>query len=261
MPKDRGIEKVESYFGNFTKLIAERIKKKGKVKILDAGCGYGVAMMGFVKKFGGKIEMIGFNYSKHDGNLKKMKQQAVEKGIFTKKELSKVKNMPEFVYCDASKKLPFKNNSFDFIYSMASVYLYDDKIHFLEECNRILKKDGIARISVAFWEHKKMYLQKSGTKTKKWITLPEHYRYFWEIWDRGKQIKIWNYCKKIKGLKVVGKKRETKQYLEIRKQPKLNFKLQFISSIDLNFIWKKFGGVKSIYTTQLKKDFEPRYKK
>lgn len=261
MPKDRGIEKVDRYFGNFTKIIAEQIKKKGKVKILDAGCGYGVAMIGFVKRFGEKVEVVGFNYSKHDGNLKKMKQQAIEKGILKKQELSNIKNMPKFVYCDASKKLPFKDNSFDFIYSMASVYLYDDKIAFLEECNRLLKKDGVARISVAFYDHKKMYSQKPRSKIKKWFEMPKQYQNFWEIWDRGQEVKIWNYCKKINGLKVVGKDNESKQYLEIRKQPKLDFKLRLVSSIDINFIWKRWGGVKSIYTTQKKGTFIPRYKK
>jgi len=261
MPKDRGIEKVDSYFGDFTKQIAKQIKKKGKVKILDAGCGYGIAMIEFIKRFYDEIEIIGFNYSKYDGNPNKLKKETIERKIFSKEELKTIKNFPKFVYCDASKKLPFKDNSFDFIYSMASVYLYDDKIHFLEECSRILKKDGIARISVAFWPHKRMYNQKAGSKKKFHFTLPKRYWSFWEIWDKGKEVKIWNYCRKIKGLKVVGKESDKKQYLQIKKQPKLDFKLRFISSIDLNFIWKRYGGVQSIYTTQLKKNFTPRYKK
>jgi len=71
-------------------------------------------------------------------------------------------------------------------------------------------------------------------------------------------VKIWNYYKRIKGLKAVGKYNDSKQYLEIRKQPKLDFKLQFVSAIDYNFIWKGWAGVKSIYTTQ--KKFKPRWK-
>ena len=247
MPRDRGIENIERYFGDFTRLVADKIKKKGKVKILDAGCGYGVAMMDFVKRFGDKVEIIGYNYSENDGNEKIMKQQAIKKKIFTKKEIENIKKFPKILYIDASKSLPFKDNQFDFIYSMASVYLYDDKIKFLEECNRVLKKDGIARISVAFYPH---FEKKKG--------FPSKYYEMWEIWDKGKEVKIWNYCKRIKGLKVVGKKKDSKQYLEIRKQSKLDFKLQFVSSIDYNFIWKGWGGVKSIYTTQ--KKFKPRWK-
>ena len=194
MPKDRGIKHVNKYFGNFTKLVANKIKEQGKVKILDAGCGYGVAMMDFVKKFGDKVEMIGYNYSKNDGDIEIMKKQAIKKRIFTKQELEKIKNLPKIIYIDASKGLPFKDNKFDFIYSMASVYLYDDKIKFLEECNRILKKDGIARISVAFYPH---FKKKKG--------FPSKYYEMWEIWDKGKEVKIWNYCKRIKGIKSVGR--------------------------------------------------------
>lgn len=256
MPKDRGIEHVDRYFGNFTKIIAEQIKKKGKIRILDTGCGWGVAMMGFAKRFGYKVEVIGINYSKKDGNQEIMKKLAIEKEIFTKEELKKITNLPKFVYCDASKKLPFKDNSFDFIYSMASIYLYDDKIHFLEECNRILKKDGIARISPGFGQHKT-----AQVKNRWKIKYPEKYWEFWEIWDKGKEVKIWNYCRRIKGCKSVWRnkgKGDKPLYIEIKGNTKVDFKLKLVSSVDMNFIWTKWGGVKSIYTTQSK--FTPRYK-
>ncbi len=254
MPKDRQVENVDRYFGNFTKLIAERIKKKGKVRILDAGCGYGLAMLGFVKRFGDKLEMVGYNYSKHDGNTQLLKKKAIEMGFFTKEELAKIKNFPKFSYHDASKKLPFKDNSFDFIYSMASIYLYDDKIAFLEDCSRILKKNGIARISPSF--------EKKDRKSGR----PDYYWTFWEIWDKDKEVKIWNYANKIKGVKAIWKKRNQKggnkpMYMEILGKKKVDFKLRFVSSIDYNFLWKGWSGVKSIYSTQLKEKFVPKWKR
>ena len=256
MPKDRGIDKVDAYFGDFTRIIAERIKAKGKVRILDAGCGYGIAMMGFVKRFGECVEVIGYNYLKNDGDRTKMKQQAIEKGIFTKEEVTKIKNLPKIIYFDANKRLPFKDKSFDFIYSMASLYLYDDKIHFLEECNRILRNDGIARISPAFPRHTSKLIR--GQKG-----IPEQYQWFWEVWDKGKAVGIENYANKIKGVKAVWKNRgkgDEPMYIEIIGKYKVDFKLRFIASIDLNLIWEGWGGVKSIYTTQLEKDFTPRYR-
>ena len=262
MAKDRTINHVWPRLGSdFKKIIENKVKKKGKIKILDAGCGYGIAMIGFVKKFGDKVEVVGLNYSEKDGNVEIMKKKAIERDIFTKKGLKKIKNLPKFVYCDASKRLPFKSDSFDIIYGMASIYLFDDKIHFLEECNRILKKDGIARIASSFGPHKT-----ARVKNRWKIKYPEKYWEFWEIWDKGKEIKIWNYCNRIPGVKVVWRNRGKKgggkpMYIEIRGTPKVDFKLQFISSVDMNFIWKKWGGVKSIYSTQLKRTFEPRYKK
>ncbi|MCU0642444.1 MAG: methyltransferase domain-containing protein [archaeon] len=250
MPKDRGIDKVDAYFGDFTKIIAERIKRKGRVRILDAGCGYGVAMMGFVKRFGEGVEMEGYNYSRNDGDTAKMKEQAVEKGIFTEKELAKVRNLPRIIYCDASKRLPFPARSFDFIYSMASLYLYDDKIGFLEECNRILKKDGIARISPAFL----------GVKREK---TPEYYRDYWEVFDKGKEVKIWNYANRIRGVRAVWQNRgngDKPMYIELTGRHKIDFGLRLVSSIDYNFLWKEWAGVKSIYTTQSEKSFKPKWK-
>jgi ubiquinone/menaquinone biosynthesis C-methylase UbiE len=252
MAKDRPIEKVDAYFGDFTKQIARVVKKKGKVRILDAGCGFGVAMMGFVKRFGDKVEMVGYNYSKKDGDIKKMKQQAIEKGIFTKKELKEIKKFPKIIYCDASKKLPFKDNTFDFIYSMASLYLYDDKIFFLEECSRILKKDGLARISPGFGEHN---IYKKKVKTNMQV--------YWQIWNKGEEVKMWDYANRIKGVKAVWKnkgKGDKPMYIEITGKHKVDFKLRLIAAIDFNFIYEKWLGVKSIYTTQLKGEFKPHWK-
>ena len=104
--------------------------------------------------------------------------------------------MPRFVYCDASKRLPFKDNTFDFIYSMASIYLYDDKVPFLQECNRILKKNGIARISPSFGIHN----DQSYGKIK---NIPEEYWEFWRIWNKGKEIKPENYFGRFPGVSVV----------------------------------------------------------
>jgi len=243
MAKDRGIDIIEKYSGDFLKIIERTIKKKDKVKILEAGCGYGMAMMGFVKRFGNKVEMVGFNSSKNHGGTGRMKREAIEKGIFTPNEIKKVKNLPKFVYCDADKKLPFKSNTFDFIYSKSTIYLIADKIHFLEECNRVLKKGGIARLQPGW--------------TGKVKTNPKQYWGAWEVWHNGKEIPIYNYLKKIKGVKV-GIVKGQPSYLEVKKTPKSNYKLKFISSIDTNFIWHKYMGVKSIYTTQLK--FKPHWK-
>ena len=244
MARDRGIEHIEEITGNFLDIISKTISKKGKVSILEAGCGHGVAMMGFIKRFGDKIRIIGFNLNKNHGTIKRMKEQAIVKGIFNQSELKKIKNLPKIIYCDASKKLPFNSNSFDFIYSRASVYLFEDKIKFFEECNRILKKKGIARVAPGFGS----LSAPSGNKGEP---------YGIEIWNKGVKMKPEKYFNKIKGVKLVNKSKK-KQYLEIIKTKNLNFGLKLIASIDYNFIWHKWMGVKSIYTTQI--EFRPHWK-
>jgi predicted SAM-dependent methyltransferase len=53
------------------------------------------------------------------------------------------------VYIDAVKKLPFKDNSFDFIYCehMIEHISYEQAENMLRECSRVMKKGGRIRIS------------------------------------------------------------------------------------------------------------------
>lgn len=201
-------------------------------------------MMGFIKRFGEKIEIIGFNLNKNHGTINKMKKQAIDKGIFTKSELRNIKNLPKIIYCDASKKLPFNSNSFDFIYSRASVYLYEDKIKFFKECNRILKKDGIARMAPGFGS----LSAPSGNKGEP---------YGIEIWNKGIKVNPEKYFNQIKGVRFVNRPKKT-HYLEIIKIKNLDFGLKLVAFIDYNFVWYEWMGVKSIYTTQIK--FKPHWR-
>ncbi|MBS3083921.1 class I SAM-dependent methyltransferase [Candidatus Pacearchaeota archaeon] len=245
MARDRGIEHIEEITGDFLDIISKRIAKKGKVKILEAGCGHGVAMAGFVKRFGDKIEIIGFNLNKNHGTIDKMRTQSIAKEIFTEEQFAKIRNLPKIVYCDGSKKLPFKSNSFDFIYSRAAVYLFDNKVNFFEECNRILKKDGIARVAPGFWS--------LGTPPGN-----EGEPYGIEIYDNGIRTYPEKYFNKIKGVKLLLNKNHEELTLEIKKTKDMKFNLRFVASIDYNYIWYKWMGIKSIYSTELK--FKPHWK-
>lgn len=249
MIRNRGIKELDDFFENFSEEIRKRINKQGKVKILDAGCGYGLAMIELVKKFKDKIEIIGYNKSKEDGTINGLKEKAVKKGIFTEEEIKKIKNFPKIIYLDADEKLPFKNNSFDFIYCMHSVYLYKDKIKFFEECNRILKKDGIAKISLFEKNMKESKAEVLGSLKN------QNSKYFLEIWDEIKEINFIEYFNEIKGIKIkCGRRTDNNHaviYLEIKKQPKLNFKLALFDYINMGVIAPDRFGMRSIYTTNL----------
>ena len=245
MARDRGIEKIEEYSGDFLRIIENTIKKKGKVRILEAGCGHGVAMIGFVKRFGAAVEIIGFNLNRQHGTIDRMKKQAIDKKLFTRTELKKLKNLPKIVYCDASKKLPFESNRFDFIYSRASMYLFDDKVYFLEECNRVLETGGLMRVTPGFG----LLSAPEGSKNA-----PKGI----EIYDSGMLINPKRYFKRFRGVKIVDNGKS--HYFEIKKQPVLNFRLRLITFIDYNFLWHKWMGVKSIYTTQRLDTFVPHWK-
>ncbi len=243
MARDRGIEDIESRNGNLLELVSQTIQKKNRVRILEAGCGHGVAMMGLIKRFGASVEVIGFNLNRRHGTVSLMKSQAVKKGLFTATELKDIK-LPQIVYCDASSKLPFPSNYFDFIYSQSAVYLFDDKINFFQECNRILTVGGIARLSPGFGS---LPAPKGNRGNPTGI----------EIWDNGAIVSARGYIGKLPGVSIVNAPTGV-HYLQITKTKKLNFKLRFVTAIDYNYIWSEWAGVKSIYTTQL--DFRPHWK-
>jgi len=171
---------------------------------------------------------------------------SIKRGLFTKEDIKKIKNFPKIIYLNAEKKLPFRKESFDFIYCLHSVYLYKDKIEFFKEVNRILKKDGIARIS---------FFEVTMLKNKKEVfdnLRKSNRNHFLEIWNETKQINIIDYFNNIKGIEIKFGKRKSKDhaiiYLEIKKQPKLNFNLKFVNSVNMGLIAPDKYGIRDIYS-------------
>ena len=233
MRKDRGLLQLDSYLENFSSKISKKIQQTGKARVLDAGCGYGLAMAGLIKKFGNSITLVGYNLNKEHGTIEDFKEKSVKRDIFTKEDLKNKQNLPKIFYFDADKGLPFESDSFDFIFSLGSVYLYKDKIKFFEECNRVLKKGGLARIS--------LFETKQQPKKKVLHSLNKHgAKYFWEIFQNRKEINFINYFKKIKNIRIGVGKRDDKDhaviYLEIKKSPKLDFNLKLTKIEDLRKI-------------------------
>ena len=110
--------------------LQEQENKKGK-KILDIGCGDG-----FIGK-----EIKNFGYSVYgleisEDNVKK----AIKNGVKAKKG-------------DVSKKFPFKDNSFDYLFAGEIIEHLFDTQFFISEIKRVLKKDGIVIITTPNLAH------------------------------------------------------------------------------------------------------------
>jgi SAM-dependent methyltransferase len=227
----RGLNELAKRAGHITPLIESRLKKQRTIRILESGCGFGAVLMELRKAYGDRVELHGINKTPKDGDWKVMQEVALQLGIFAKKELRNA-TPPELLFHDVSRGLPYPSNSFDIIFSQVSFMYYEDKIHFLEETNRALKKDGIAKIDLCLNRPE----------------APPEYELGLEIWDGGKQLPFWQYIKRFKTLR---KRQASKRaYLEMTKTAQIDLGLKLIFSIDINNICEQWHGRKSVYRTK-----------
>ncbi len=222
-----GDKGAEGRLGDVTKYIKKILKRKKKIKVLEVGTGYGRALLELKQLFGEKIETYGIN-AEHEWDEKIVK-------LYARHENFRVP-LPKIYILDAGKTLPFKNESFDFIFNPATMQYIPDKIKFIEETNRILTKEGIAALELE----------------EERIEHPLEYQQLFEIWDNGKRVNILKLLKRYKNIKVKKSKNRPWHYILMAKAKRLDFKLKLITTIDLegevSKDWNiRWWGKKSIY--------------
>jgi len=226
MVKTRGLKEAKEKLGDLEEIISSISKKKKKIKIFEAGCGYGKVMMGLSKRFGNKIDIIGMNLKKMHGDRKKMISFALDEKIISKKDIRTMK-IPKIIFGDAGKKLPFKTGTIDLVYSQTASYLFKDKMNFFKEVGRILSKDGIALIT--------------PSKSK----LPKKLLPLLRIYKNKKLIPFKRYIEDFKGIRII-KSPKGREVVEIKKS-KLDFNLKLKTTLNTNKLNKKWFGVQSTY--------------
>jgi len=224
----RGLAQLGQRIGDIRTVIDEMLRQKPLVRVLELGFGFGKVLMELKAEYGNRIELYGLSRTSKHGDWPDIKRVAIEDGIFTAKEMKKIPK-PKLKFGDIDKGIPFSANYFDFIFGQVTFFYYKDKSAVLEEINRVLNPQGVARIDV-------------NLGMKAW---PSKYAPCLEIWDNGKEISFWSYIKKFKSLKE--KKGKLRPYLEMTKVKKLKLGLKLVHCFDLNKFCKDWWGVKSIY--------------
>lgn len=235
MVKTRGLKEAKIKLGDLERIVFNLLKKKKKIRIFESGFGYGKVMVELKKKFGDKIDIVGMNFIPLHGDKKKMISFALKEGIITKDEIKQMQSI-KIIFGNAGKRLPFKTNSIDLIYSQTSSYLYEDKMHFFEEVARVLSKEGIARV----------------TSPEENSKLPEELKQLLRIYDNGNHVPFDKFIKKFKSIRKI-KLQSGQRPIEI-KSSKLDFGLKLESTINTHHLSKKWFGIVSIYSVKLRED-------
>jgi SAM-dependent methyltransferase len=229
MAKDRPLERVIEKLGRIDTRIGRIIMERGRADVLEIGCGHGLPMHQLKHMFGDRLRIVGMNLRPEHGSSYLSFRDALSRGIFTEKDVEQLvcyKHLPYYVHGDAGRHLPFSDGYFDFVYSICAAPFVHDKIHMLEEVNRVLKDGCIARIEFPVSED----------------VLDTHLT-FLEILD-GERIVPFREC--VNGLSNMRYSPDGK-YIVIRKVPHIDMGLELVATDDLSKIDAKYYGVKSMY--------------
>lgn len=247
MAKNRPLRAVYRRLGRIDDIIAAAIAQGGKAKVLEVGCGLGLPMIELQRKFGKKLDITGIN---KDAKFNQPKQ-AMWEGLKKRALMPWVPliherqyGFPAYVNCDASKPLPFADDSFDLVYSIATTFFFHDKMSFLQEVNRILRPGGVARLHFSwsmgeFHNYAKMP--------------PAPYDNLCEIHGAGGEVITFpDFIRGIEGLTIVEQPDGKDPYLELHKRAEpLDFGLELAEGYFLNSVnpeWDPF--VRSVYRTR-----------
>jgi len=220
----QGLEGAKGRIGDISNEIKKLLKKKKKLKALEIGTGFGRALLELKQKFGKKISVVGTNFeAKWNQNL--TNEYSLDQG-FSKKDIPKI-----YSKVDAGKKLPFKKETFDFIFCQATMQYIKDRALFIEEVNRILTKEGVAVLELQ--EIRKDH--------------PKKYQKMIEIIDKKKKIDFLKYLGRFENIKIKKSKGRWWHYIIIKKSKDLKLGLKLIKVIELEKISNKYWGRKVIY--------------
>jgi len=157
---------------------------KHSTKFLEVGCGQGIDAFLFCSKLDSSCQYTGIDYS--SASIAECKKSTKE----AKRHFPSPVN-PKFQKADASS-LPFKDNTFDFIYSVGVLHHMRDPRKAINEMNRVLKTSG--QCSIALYRRGSLKLM-----------MAKILRGLQQIVDKltGQKLTIYHWIKKNKSLRPI----------------------------------------------------------
>jgi SAM-dependent methyltransferase len=228
--RSRGLQKADKRLGGaLSATFAELIGDGGReqLTVLEIGTGYAHVLLDMRMSAPDRLELHGINVEP-GYNQELIEEFARDQGL----DLPGVP-APTIHVHNADNGLPFADETFDLIFSVATLHSIRDKLRVLEEVSRTLKPGGIALIEFP-----------TASTDMVGVPVPAHYRQRMEIWDRGVAVDVFEWLGAQQGVSVG--QAEDDRYLRI--SPDLSrFPAELVASFSLPEVWEKWWGCQSVY--------------
>ena len=147
MVRNRTIDELSRRLGPIDEVIAELVRVRGDVAVLEIGAGAGIVMRQMLARFPGRLTVFGLNRQYHHGNRAVLAEELNASGLADADAVDSG-DTPNYLCADAGVGLPLRDHSVDFVYSQATIPFIADKAGLVNEINRILKPGCHARVQV-----------------------------------------------------------------------------------------------------------------
>jgi SAM-dependent methyltransferase len=196
--------------------------------VLEIGCGYAHALLDLRSGAPDRFELHGINVEP-GYNQQLIESFARDQGL----------DLPDVPYPtihvhDADNGIPFPDEHFDLVFSVATLHSIRDKLRLLREVSRVLTPGGIGLIEFP-----------TASTDMGGVPVPDHYRRRIELWDRGTAVDVYPWLESHEGVSVGTASDD--RYIRIEKTGTLTFDAELVSSFFLPEIWEKWWGCQSIY--------------
>lgn len=247
--KSRGLDDLSLRIGDITREIDRRIRAGSPVRILEVGCGYGVALLQLRHRYGSQVDLHGINRSPTHGDTRTMKAIAAKRGLHTDSESNGLA-LPRIHYFDVCAPWPLPSDSFDLVFSQHAFLWFDDKIKPLEEINRVITDNGIAlldlRVTRSKSTHKSSIVIQDGARA---TSFRAYLQQFGNIDIKSsfqaRYGDMWRWVRRRLGFQ--GAPRKARSRLQMRKSANLDFNLEFLAANPFSATCPGRKGCQSIY--------------
>lgn len=223
--RGRGLADLEERIGDVCIEIDRRLAGRPLVRVLELGCGYAIALLDLVARYGARVEVYGINLREDDGQGEILCREAKARGI----DIEALPDLrPTLVHVDVAHGLPFADDSFDLVVSQVAWRYFRNKIGVLREVVRVLRADGVGLIDADEFDAK----------------LPPEYGRLVEIWDECVLVPFGDYVAHF-GMSFVPVARG--RALRLVKATPFGKELVPRLEIDMQAIDPRWDGIKCVY--------------